>query len=356
MTLNTHSTHSVAGRHRRHPSLALTLLLALLGLSSANALAQDVPDARLIRVGDMQAKHKPAGVPDDYVQTPFGYFPPACVHHVGSDERILKDGSVQHANGVQEHVQACTQDNFTAKGIRVHPDGRGVDGLQVRGGTALTASKSRGSVPPPITHDWVQWAIDVTSTKMGRIVARWKVPQNPTNAANQTVYFFPGLQSDDPTILQPVLGYRGYNDSWDLSSWNCCQKGTVWSSDYIPANAGDQIVGDTYATCNKHIPCSNWNVDTRNLTSGQSVRLSTNYDIDSDTHLVVGGALEVYSVDSCDQYPPDGSITFNKIAVYDYKLRHVRSPDWTSNSDSSSLDVQCNYDVETTATSATISY
>ncbi|MBO9873924.1 MULTISPECIES: hypothetical protein [Xanthomonas] len=347
-------TSSWTARHRA--CSALLLMLALFGLSASTLAQTATPDARLARAGALRAAHKPADVPDDYIQTPFGYFAPACVRQVHRNERVLGDGGLQRANGVREQAQACTQDNFTPSGIRVRPDGRSLDGQQIRGNAALAASSARRTVPPPITHDWVQSAIDVTGNKMGRIVASWTVPQNPTNVAHQTVYFFPGMQSDDPTILQPVLGYRGDSNTWDLSSWNCCQDGMVWYSDFIPAKAGDRIVGDTYATCNNGSPCANWNVDTRNVTTGQSVRLSTTYDINSRTHLVVGGALEVYAVDSCDQYPPDRRITFDAIGVYDYRMQQVASPAWVSYSDSSGLDVQCDYAVDTTATSATISY
>ncbi|UKE74260.1 hypothetical protein [Xanthomonas graminis] len=341
---------------RRRACAALLLLLPLMGLS-VTALAQtSSPDARLARVGALPAEHKPAGVPDDYVQTPFGYFPPACVHQVHNGERILKDGGLQHANGTREPAQACTRDNFTPSGVRVRPDGRGIDGQQVRNTVALAASRSRRSVPASISHGYLKTAGYQTGTPLGRIVASWTVPQNPTNVAQQVVYFFPGLQSDDPTILQPVLGYRGENNAWDLSSWNCCQEGTVWYSDYIKAKAGDQIVGDTYATCGTDSPCYDWNVDTHNVTTGQSVRLSTTYDIDSESHKVMGAALEVYSVDSCDQYPPEGSITFTNIGVYDYQMNRVLSPPWESSADSSGLDVQCDYDVQTTSTSATLFY
>ncbi len=359
MNLNADHPTSVVHRCRHHIDIALIFLLVLLGIGSATstALAQEhAPDTRLMRVADMQAKHKPAGVPDDYVQTPFGYFPPACVHHISKDERILEDGSVQHTNGMREQTKVCTQDNFTANGTRVRPDGTGLDGRQVRGDAALTASKPHHSIPPPITDSWVASAFYQTGTPLGRIVASWKVPQNPTNVAQQTVYFFPGITTDYPAILQPVLAYRGYDNAWDLSSWNCCKDGTVWQSDTIAAKTGDQIVGDTYATCNNLRPCSSWNIDTRNLTSGQSVRLSTTYYGNLSISSAVAGALEVYSIDSCDQYPPDGSITFDDIGVYDYKLRRVHSPPWTSNNYSPDLDVQCNYDVETTPTSATIYY
>ncbi|MFC3655373.1 hypothetical protein FZ025_14455 [Xanthomonas hyacinthi] len=329
------------------------MLLTLLGVAgAASAATQDgAPDARLARVGSLRAEHKPAGVPSSYVMTPFGSFAPECVHHLGNGERILDDGGIQRADGRREQPLLCTQDNFTPDGIRVRPDGRGVEGQLVRS-VAVPAAARRQSVEKPIDSGWIQASGYTTGVPIGRIVASWKVPPSPSNAADQTVYFFPGLVGE--TILQPVLGYRGYNNSWDLSSWNCCKDGTVWLSDSISAKPGDQIVGDTYSTCAAGVVCSKWNIDTHNVTSGQSVRLtSVPY---GNTDQVVGGALEVYSVDSCDQYPSSGTITFSDIAVYDRNFNRVTSPPWESISDSSDISPQCNYAVDTTATSATISY
>ncbi|KAB7764741.1 hypothetical protein [Xanthomonas maliensis] len=319
------------------------------------AFAQtQAPDARLTRVANLADQHKPAGVPQDYVQTPFGYFAPACVRHVGAGERLLADGLLQHANGIREQTASCSQDNFTSSGVRVRPNGLGLDGQQVRHVAASTALRQRRPVPAAIDHAYISAAGYESGVSPGRIVANWKVPPNPTNVANQTVYLFPALQSEAPVILQPVLGYRGASNTWDLSSWNCCEEGVVWYSDFIPAKSGDQINGDVYATCGAGKVCSNWNIDTHNVTSGRSVRLST--VADGDPTLIMAGALEVYSIDSCDQYPPSGNITFNGVAVYDYRMRQVRSPPWGQIIDSSDLDVQCNYDLGTTSTTATIYY
>lgn len=337
----------------RRCSTAALMLLTLLGAAgAASAAAQDgAPDARLARVGGLHAGHKPAGVPDDYVVTPFGYFAPACVQRIGNGDQLLGDGGIQRVDGRREPALACAQDNFTADGIRVHPDGRGNAGQLVRSAAMSSAARAH-SVPKPIDWGWIQASGYTTGVPIGRIVASWKVPPSPRNAADQTVYFFPGLQGD--TILQPVLGYRGYNNSWDLSSWNCCKDGTVQYSDFIAAKPGDRIVGDTYSTCAAGVACSKWNIDTRNVTSGQSVRLtSVPY---GNPDLVVGGALEVYSVDSCDQYPSSGTITFSGIAVYDRNFNRVTSPPWESISDSSQVDPQCNYALDITATSTRISY
>ncbi|WP_019303997.1 hypothetical protein [Xanthomonas oryzae] len=319
------------------------------------ALAQtQTPDARLMRVANLASKHKPAGVPQDYVQTPFGYFAPACVRHIGANERILADGTLQHANGVREQYARCSQDNFTPNGIRVRPNGLGMDGQEVSRGASSAAFKQGRPVTAAVNHAWISSAAYFIGVSPGRIVANWQVPPNPTNVASQVIYFFPGLQSDTPVILQPVLGYRSHSNSWDLSSWNCCTNGVVWHSDFIPAKSGDDINGDVYATCAAGSVCSSWNIDTRNVTSGRSVRLSTT----SSGHLtqIMAGALEVYSLDSCDEYPASGNITFTGVALYDYRMNQIRSPQWHEIIDNSGLDVQCDYQLHTTSTTATISY
>ncbi|WP_404467223.1 hypothetical protein [Xanthomonas oryzae] len=101
-------------------------------------------------MANLASQHKPAGVPQNYVQTPFGYFAPACVRHIGASERILADCALQHANGVREQYARCSQDNFTSNGIRVRPNGLGMDGQQVRRGASSAAFKQRrpGSCRP----------------------------------------------------------------------------------------------------------------------------------------------------------------------------------------------------------------
>ncbi|TKA14067.1 hypothetical protein TN51_19550 [Xanthomonas euvesicatoria pv. citrumelonis] len=341
---------------RRYASAAALLFLTLVGMSTTGtAFAQtQAPDARLTRVANLAGQHKPAGVPQDYVQTPFGYFAPACVRHIGASDRILADGTLQKANGIQEQSARCSQDNFTSNGVRVRPNGLGLDGQEVRRGASSAAFKKRSPVPAAIDHAYISSAGYYSGVSPGRIVANWKVPPNPTNVARQTIYFFPALQSDTPVILQPVLGYRGESNSWDLSSWNCCKEGVVWYSDFIPAKSGDQINGDVYATCAAGSVCSSWNIDTRNVTSGRSVRLSTTSY--GDLTQIMAGALEVYSVDSCDEYPASGNITFTGVAVYDYRMKQVRSPPWEEIIDNSGLDLQCNYQLDTTSTTATIHY
>ncbi|PPU50074.1 hypothetical protein XdyCFBP7245_21425 [Xanthomonas dyei] len=296
---------------------------------------------------------RPAGVPADYVVTPFGYFPPACVQRIHEGDQMTSDGGIQRVTGSLEQRKICNQDNFTRDGVRVRPDGRTLQGSLARSSEKNSLAQNHKVKPPTISQSWLAYGSYETSSPIGRIVASWKVPPNPRIRSNQTIYYFPGMQGE--TILQPVLGYRAESNTWDLSSWNCCKDGTVTTSDFIPAKSGDQIVGDTYSTCAAGVACNRWNIDTKNMTTGRSVRLtSVPY---GDPSLIVGGALEVYDVSSCNELPDGGMLTFSNIAVYDRDMGRVTSPPWERNGpDHSGLTPQCNYDVRTTDTSVTVLY
>ena len=59
--------------------------------------------------------------------------------------------------------------------------------------------------------------------------------------------------------------------------------------------------------------------------------------------LAFSGALEVYNIVQCTDYPPNGSIAFYNLGLYDYKWSHITSPAWTVVNNSSGLTPQCGY-------------
>lgn len=322
-------------------------------LAAGLVLIASIAGAGFATAAERNLGARPAGVPADYVITPFGYFSPACVQQIHDGDHITQDGGIQRVTGSLEQRKICNQDNFTRDGVRVKSDGRTLEGKLARTSDGNSLAETKAVHPPTIAHEYLADGSYITSQPIGRIIASWKVPPNPRVRSKQTIYFFPGMQGD--TILQPVLGYRGESNTWDLSSWNCCKDGTVWTSDYIPAKSGDQIVGDTYSTCAAGMACNRWNIDTKNVTSGRSVRLTTAPY--GNPSLIFGGALEVYDVTSCDEFPDGGFLTFSNIAVYDRNMIRVSSQPWDSNGPAAAgLTPQCNYGVKTTDTSVTVFY
>ena len=321
--------------------LAALCIMGSAVLGSEHAQAADV--AQLTTVGQLSATQKPQGVPDDYVVTPNGYFSTSCVVTVHKGDQLQADGMIKRATGAMEKPAQCTQPNFTLQGDRIEANGQ------------RTLSSLKHRTPPPEQSGWVQAANYSSSTPIGRIIATWTVPSQPANRGSQVIYFFPGLEQlpNVQSILQPVLGWNGYGDkAWTLASWNCCVDGTTFHSDPISASAGDVVVGDTYSNCAPGVSCSSWNIDSRDTTTGQTSTLTTNPY--ADLNWVFGGVLEVYSVATCNQYP-GGPITFSNIQVYDRNNNRVSNPPWQG-SDTSGITPQCNYGLQTTATSATLSY
>ncbi|MET0226577.1 MAG: hypothetical protein ABW187_09065, partial [Dokdonella sp.] len=147
--------------------------------------------------------------------------------------------------------------------------------------------------------------------------ASFTVPASPTRHGDQTVYLFPGLEYYEHvhTILQPVLGWNAFQDNaWTLTSWNCCVDGSTNYAGPVSIEPGDVIDGTmTGSNCDAstHV-CANWTVATRNVGTNQAATLnSVGYSQAFDW--LFAGALEVYSLSTCDQLPAGRSVRFSAI-------------------------------------------
>ncbi len=69
-----------------------------------------------------------------------------------------------------------------------------------------------------------------------------------------------------------------------------------------------------------------------------------------------GGALEVYSIVQCSDYPPNGSTAFSSLALYDYNFKKFASPGWVFFNYSSGLTPQCSYNGKMATKTVTLDY
>jgi hypothetical protein len=282
---------------------------------------------------------RPANVPANYVITPAGYFHPSCVRQLGRGESLLADGRVlQHADGTLENIPACEFPHYTSRGEVITP----------------------GAQPPTIGHSWIEDSNVTTSSSYGEITATWAVPPSPTGNDSQTVYFFPGLEdiNDIVSIIQPVLGWNAdYKDAWGIASWNCCVSGTTWESSPVRVNSSDTILGTVRSTCSPGVlTCPTWNITTNDVTLGKSTTLSNSPNEGQTFNWAFAGALEVYNIVNCNDYPANGSINFYAVALYDYNFNQISSPAWSIGSYYSGLTPQCSYGGSVASTSATLNY
>lgn len=287
-------------------------------------------------------QNRPAGVPEDYVTTPFGYYHPSCVEHLAKGDSLLADGRyLQHADGTLKYVPECGYPHYTARGEEI------ALGEKIK--------------PPEIQHSWIVSESTTTGTSYGELSATWTVPPAPTYYDSQKIIFFPGLEDTSNTawILQPVLNWNNdFTEAWSVASWNA-DTSSAYESSPIAVYSGDTILGTVKSTCSAGtLSCASWNVTTTDQSLGKSTTLSNTTSHGLTFNWAFGGVLEVYSVASCYDYPAtqSQSQTFNNVTLYDDNFHVISNPAWSTSLWNPSGSPQCNYNGQASGTQVTLDY
>lgn len=311
-------------------------------IASAVAFILFAVPAGMLHAQAMIKPIHPAGVPDNFVATPFGYFHPSCILHLAEGDTLQKDRlSILHADGSIRSFSSCAYAHYTASGKAVDSNATNVNS--------------------PTINGWVESASVSTSSAYGELVATWIVPPAPTASDGQIVYFFPGAEDDDgvKTIIQPVLGWNMAGTggrAWSIASWNCCVSGIVSESTPVGVSVGDTIQGTIRSTCGAGVLlCPTWNITTYDETSRKSTSLTGTSSDGQIFDWAFGGVLEAYNIVQCSDYPPNGALTFSNIALDDDNFQLISNPAWSATYWTSGTP-QCSYKVTTTATSVTLQY
>ncbi len=294
--------------------------------------------------------NRPASVPSDYVITPFGYFHPSCVRQTKEGETLLGDGRIRFEDGSEEtNASFCSFPRYSPTG-------------------ELVVKAPEDSEPLEISWSWIEAGQVSTSTTYNGVAATWTVPQTPTTNDGQTLFFFPALSHNDLTppneepIIQPVLGWNDGQPGagpWNIASWNSCPNGMAWNGAPVTVNPGDQIQGSVMSVCGNIAiqVCPKWNITTQDVTTGGSTTLSIDYPSLLKFVWAQSGTLEVYNINQCSDFPPNGSITFSNVILYDNYFRRIPDPGWSPMVlVPQGTEPWCNYGVTTTNTTATLTY
>jgi len=287
--------------------------------------------------------NRPANVPSDYVITPFGYFHPSCVREIKQGETLLGDGRIRFADGTEEAIAPfCGFPRYSPNGELVVDAG-----------------------PLYIKWTWIEAGqVSTQSSSYGKIIATWTVPPTPKTNHGQTLFFFPGFMDINNTqlIIQPVLGWNDGQSGvgpWNIASWNCCPSGTANYSTPVTVNPGDKILGTIKSTCKAgNENCPKWDITTKDVTTDQSTTLSNTPSEGQIFNWAQSGVLEVYSIYQCTDYPPNHSIKFSKLALWDYNFNKIANPGWTPEYwvTKGVTKPWCHYNATTTDTSAVLTY
>jgi hypothetical protein len=317
-------------------SCCLTLFATAIVLCvfSAPLSGQDTTTAL---AGD--AINRPAGVPEDYVITPFGYFHPSCVRTLAEGQTLLADGRIQDADGrVEATVPVCNYPHYTSRG-------------------AIVSATALSGIEPTI-NGWLEYVSVTTNTSYREISASWAVPPGPTTEDGQTLFFFPGFEdkNDVISIVQPVLQFgpsaAGGGTFWAVASWNCCPSGTAWYSPLLNVSSGDTIVGTI--SPNGLAP-GTWNVVSADETTGKKTTLAKTPSEGQMWNWAFGAVSEDYGVVQCGDFPADSGLTFT-VDLYNQNGKLIADPGWVGTPPGSDVTPICNYGVNATTTLETVEY
>jgi len=186
----------------------------------------------------------------------------------------------------------------------------------------------------PLPSGWAAYVYDEgTAPTINSYNGSWSVPPNPQDMGAQTLFLFTGLQdnfgldrssrNDIPSvtnIIQPVLQFgiseAGGGDYWAMASWYVDSNSNAYFSALTRTLAGHSILG----TMVKNMMGS-WAIATIDTTTMQTTTLNIATNTTEPWAFVT---LEVYSVNTCNEYPT-GSVTFDNLM-----FMPTFQPSWTS--------------------------
>jgi hypothetical protein len=289
--------------------------------------------------------NRPAGVPEDYVITPFGYFHPSCVRMLAEGQTLLADGRIQYADGrVEATVPVCNYPHYTSAGAIVSAYDKGLSGME------------------PEINGWLEYVSVTTNTSYGEISASWAVPPGPTAEDGQTLFFFPGFEdrNDVISIVQPVLQFgpsaAGGGAFWAIASWNCCPSGIAVHSSLLDVSSGDTVVGTISPNCKPGKDyCPTWNVVSEDKTKGKKTTLAKTPAEKQIWNWAFGAVSEDYGVVQCGDFPADSGLTFT-VHLYNQSGKLIPDPGWVGTPPGSGETPKCKYGVKTTKTLETVEY
>ncbi len=322
---------------RPSSTILFQLLAVSLLVTSACDQRTEAPSAPFDAPHSLAAMSSP---PDsEYVATPAGWYHRSCVHEIPNGAHVGPSGLVTRPDGSIFQIPKC-----------LHPAYPNLPGAS---GPIVFA--------PPTNNGWIEYASDrlPPGNNYAQLTASWKVPTVPTGSysGTQVFYSFPGIEDiDDPNpyIIQPVIqfGYNGLfgGSYWMAASWRCNSGSDCLYGTPISIAAGDSIFGSVDASACVNGTCT-WTISvvdvTRDSRSNWTATDTQNYD------WTTGGAVEVYNLNTCNQYPDTG-VFYTGISLYDRNGSQV-TPAWINNVQPG-LDPFCGFDLASTPTTVSLFY
>lgn len=292
----------------------------LVGCQDQGPAAPEAPNAAL--KGDAFAQ------PDSgYIATPAGWFHESCVHEIPNGARVNATGNVTRADGTRFQIPACAHSSVST----------------------VPKPGAESVLLPPTDNGWVEYGFtNLNAGTYHALTGRWKVPPDLPSGSysgTQVFYSFPGLQNGT-YIIQPVIQY-GYNglfggSYWTAASWRCNSGSDCLHGTPINVSPGDSVYGTVTGSGCAGGACT-WSIVTVDVTKGtRSAWTITDAD---NYNWATGGAVEVYGLGACNQYPDTG-VFYRGDSLWN-STGALQSPNWSTEIQPG-ISPSCGFNVGTT--------
>jgi len=240
----------------------------------------------------------------DRTLTPFGYISKKCVFHVPEDHFVEDLGSLsviknEATDEIVQVVKPCS-----------------------------TSIQKRTTEFP---EGWSAYVYAQATPPIKQYNGSWIVPAAPSEQESQVLFLFTGLQNSYDladgvavtNIIQPVLQWgeseAGGGEYWALASWYVDSNENAYYSKLTAqnsVNAGDTIQGNMFYVLASKV----WTIQSIDVTTHTptTLKIATN-----TTEPYAFVTLEVYNVDSCQDYPT-GTVPFTHLAFDQF------TPSWST--------------------------
>jgi hypothetical protein len=250
-------------------------------------------------------------LPDEFVITPFGPRLKQCVLGLPSGSFV----SDKKAPFGKLYVEVPTENGAFEQRFMDVPPECGDDMAQVK--ERVSKRQTVGQY-----NGWLEYASFFPDGGVSSFNGTCTVPNDPRVTSPQTLFYFIGTQDDDDSavnILQPVLTWGNGYEEWYAASWACCPSNITVHSDFLMGfKAGDSMGGIIH----RDTP-STWTI----VSSLGSQTTTLRTQVGDYNYNWVDVTLEVYNVDTCDQFA-SGASTFSGLAIDDDNYRPITSFPW----------------------------
>jgi len=232
----------------------------------------------------------------------------------------------------QEYVPVPRAGFVRKECVRRVPNGSQIDKLANGDLKVTTPTGSVHFYPPcpyPALPQVSGWWLDAVQSQSGNgfsyMASRFNVPAAPKMIRDAYDYYFPGFEnSAGNEIIQPVIQYgkdeEGGGDFWRLASWYVTSTGHYVIGDKIdnlkPGTIIDSLMYFDFAK-------KSWNIRGTDMQTNKSSIINVGQS-STGSQTLAYLTKEAYRVNTCDQLPSDGKITFTDTVLKDWANNTIR--------------------------------